>query len=91
MNNFSYEYVISPGSSLQLFREMLRAEAEGRSYNLPPPSSVPPPSARSKSAAPSMANSKNASAKNLDEWDDWGDSNGNGAGAVSSFNVQDAL
>ncbi|KAF5830398.1 hypothetical protein DUNSADRAFT_14642 [Dunaliella salina] len=47
----------------QFFREMLKAEVEGRSYTPPPPSSVARPPA-----------SRPGSQNKLDDWDDWGDS-----------------
>lgn len=64
---------------LQLFRDMLRAEVEGRPYSPPPPSAVPPPSlggpagSGKSSMGNSAANSRSASNKNLDEWGDWDD------------------
>ena len=57
----------------QFFREKLRADVEGRSYTPPPPSAVPPTGV-SRSGGSSANQSRAASAKNLDEWGDWGDS-----------------
>ncbi len=69
---------------MQIFRDMLKAELEGRPFTPPPPSSVPPPqrggggggssigaSSRS-SPGNTTQGSRNASAsKNLDEWGNW--------------------
>ena len=62
----------------QIFRDMLRADVEGRPFSPPPPSAVPPPmlgggSGSNKSSHTNSAvNSRNASqAKNLDDWGDW--------------------
>ena len=61
----------------QIFREMLRAEVEGRSYSPPPPSAVPPPqrgggvSARSSPASTAAGSRNPSAAKNLDDWGNW--------------------
>lgn len=65
----------------EIFREMLKADVDGRPYSPPPPSAVPPPSTTGASAGSnysarssvtsSVANSRNASTKNLDDWGDW--------------------
>ena len=62
------------GGFLQIYREKLRAEVEGRPYTPPPPSSVKPVS-RSGSSG-SMSRSRSAgrvAAGNDDSWDEWGD------------------
>ncbi len=66
--------VSSRGCLLQIYREKLRAEVEGRPYTPPPPSSVKPVS-RSGSSG-SMSRSRSAgrvAAGNDDSWDEWGD------------------
>ena len=67
---------------LQIFREMLKAELEGRPYSLPPPSAVPPPQRGGGGARPSSGTasggSRNTTAalKGLDEWGNWDGDNG---------------
>mmetsp|Transcript_34948 Transcript_34948/g.77712 ORF Transcript_34948/g.77712 Transcript_34948/m.77712 type:complete len:472 (+) Transcript_34948:236-1651(+) len=65
----------------EIYREMLKAEVEGRPYSPPPPSSVPPPSTASRSGPASAVGSRTGSAsKNMDEWEDWGDNKTNNSG-----------
>lgn len=84
LNNFLKTYGVDKymditdkynSKAAEFYREVIRAEVEGRSYTPPPPSQVPPPTSGGsmRSAAPTMSTSRNASAKNLDDWGDWGD------------------
>ena len=65
---------------VQIFREMLKAEVEGRPFSPPPPSSVPPPQrggggggggGHRSSPGNTASGSRNASNKNLEEWGNW--------------------
>mmetsp|Transcript_9445 Transcript_9445/g.28713 ORF Transcript_9445/g.28713 Transcript_9445/m.28713 type:complete len:480 (-) Transcript_9445:182-1621(-) len=69
----------------EIFRDMLRAEVEGRAFSPPPPSAVPPPvrGGGGAKAGVGMGSSRNTSkAKAEDDWgEDWGDDKGgNGSG-----------
>jgi len=71
----------------EIYREVIRAEVEGRSYTPPPPSQVAAPSAGGgmRSAPSTMPSSRTGSQKNLDDWGDWGDAGGGGKQAGSKF------
>ena len=67
---------------LQYFREKIRAEAEGKSYSVPPPSTsnagsrLPPSGGMTARNGSSQSLSGRAAANrsnNNDDWDDWGD------------------
>jgi len=60
--------------SVQIYREKLRAEVEGRPYTPPPPSSVKPVSRSGSSGSMSRSRSAGRVAAGNDEsWDEWGD------------------
>ena len=62
------------GGFVQIYREKLRAEVEGRPYTPPPPSSVKPVSRSGSSGSMSRSRSAGrAAAGNNDSWDEWGD------------------
>lgn len=61
----------------QFYRELLKAEVEGRQYTPPPPSAVARPPAGGRMSKPS-------SKGNMDEWNDWGDGGGREALPVSN-------
>ena len=67
---------------LQYFREKIRAEAEGKSYSVPPPSTsnagsrLPPTGGMAARSGSSQSLSGRVAANksnNNDDWDDWGD------------------
>ena len=67
---------------LQYFREKIRAEAEGKTYSVPPPSSsnagsrLPPTGGMAARNGSSQSLSGRGAANrssNNDDWDDWGD------------------
>lgn len=79
---------------VQIFRDMLRADCEGRAFSPPPPSAVPPPvtggrggSSKGASAMDSGTSSRTVSkSKGLDDWgDDWGDGGGGGSDGSAGF------
>ena len=60
---------------MQIYREKLRAEVEGRPYTPLPPSSVAKPPSRTGSAA-SMSRSRSQGGlggSRNDDWDEWGE------------------
>ena len=58
---------------MQIYREKLRAEVEGRPYTPPPPSSVKQVSRSASSGNMSRSRSAGRVAGGNDDWDEWGD------------------
>lgn len=60
----------------QFYRELIKAEVEGRSYTPPPPSAVarPPPKAAARGGAAGARGGAQGRQQQADEWGDWGDS-----------------
>ncbi|GAX74151.1 hypothetical protein CEUSTIGMA_g1600.t1 [Chlamydomonas eustigma] len=82
----------------EIFRDMLRAEVEGRPFTPPPPSSVPPPqksgiassgvSSKSSPAATRAGSRTASAAKNLDEWGNWDGDNSQESNGSNGFNAK---
>ncbi len=62
-------------SACQVYREKLKAQVEGRPYQLPPASSIMASAAAASSAGLPPRNRSFSSAQAADKWDDWGGSN----------------